>query len=234
MSSADLSQCAAVDRVASRGRGKNLRRMLAARRSLFCVILSEPSLCHSERSKESRFFLNVGPLNPNHGACEHFYVVKSGILRCALNDTKVKSRRRKPSTPTTKRLLARAFPIIEHDPSPTAIIEPHRVYKRIDIPKHCVLCFFQDVIDDLVLNGGAREIDHDMSEVGRHPMYEVEIDGKRLAVVHPRVGAAIAAAMFDRLIARGARKFIACGGAGVLDSKIAVGHLIVPNSAVRD
>ena len=26
------------------------------------------------------------------------------------------------------------------------------------------------------------------------------------------------------MIARGARKFIACGGAGVLDSKIAVGH----------
>ena len=136
----------------------------------------------------------------------------------------MKSRRRKSSARTTKRLIARSFPIIEYDPSPTAIIEPRRVYKRIDIPKHCVLCFFQDVIDDLVLNGGAREIDHDFSEVGRHPMYEVEIDGKRLAVVHPRVGAAIAAAMFDRLIARGARKFIACGGAGVLDSKIAVGE----------
>src|SRR6202021_751093 len=104
--------------------------------------------------------------------------------------------------------------------------------KRIGIPKHCVLFFFQDVIDDLVLNGGAREIDHDFSEVGRHPMYEVEIDGKRLAVVHPRGGAAVTAAMFDLLIARGPRKFIACGGAGVLDSKLAVGHLIVPNSAV--
>ena len=135
---------------------------------------------------------------------------------------------------TLKRLPRRPFPILEFDPSPTAIIEPRRVYKRIDIPKHCVLCFFQDVIDDLVLNGGAREIDHDISEVGRLPMYEVEIDGQRLAVVHPRVGAAIAAAMLDRMIARGVRKVIACGGAGVLDSKIAVGHVIVPNSAVRD
>ena len=133
-----------------------------------------------------------------------------------------------------KRLPARPFPILEHDPSPTAIIEPRRIYKRIDIPRHCVLCFFQDVIDDLVLNGCAREIDHDSSEVGRHPVYEVEIGGKRLAVVHPRVGAAMAAAMLDRTIARGARKFIACGGAGVLDSKIAVGHIVVPNSAVRD
>ncbi len=146
----------------------------------------------------------------------------------------MKSRRRKSSASTTKRLTTRPFPIIEYDPCPTAIIEPRSVYKRIDIPKHCVLCFFQDVIDDLILNGGAREIDHAESEVGRHPVYEVEIDGKRLAVVHPRIGGAMAAAMLDRLIARGARKFIACGGAGVLDSKIAVGHIVVPSAAIRD
>src|SRR5271167_5068406 len=145
---------------------------------------------------------------------------------------KTKSQRRK--SPTPKLLPHRAFPIIEHDPSPTAIIEPRRVYKSIDMPKHCVLCFFQDVIDDLVLNGGAREIDHAISEVGRHPLYELEFGHRRLAVVHPRTGAAMAAAMLDRVIARGARKFIACGGAGVLDSKIAVGQIVVPNSAIRD
>jgi uridine phosphorylase len=139
---------------------------------------------------------------------------------------------RRPKSP--KRLPTRPFPIIEYDPSPTAIIEPRRVYKRIDIPKHCVLCFFQDVINDLVLDGGAREIDHDMSEIGRHPVYELEFNGQRLAVIHPRIGAAMGAAMLDRTIARGARKFIACGGAGVLDSKIAVGDIIVPSSAIRD
>ena len=53
-------------------------------------------------------------------------------------------------------------------------------------------------------------------------------------MLHPRVGAPVSAAMLELTIALGARKFIACGGAGVLDSKIAVGHIIVPNSAVRD
>ncbi len=67
----------------------------------------------------------------------------------------MKSRRPKPRTP--KRLPARDFPIIEYDPSPTAIIEPSRVYKRIDVPKHCVLCFFQDVIDELVRTGRPRD-----------------------------------------------------------------------------
>jgi uridine phosphorylase len=65
-------------------------------------------------------------------------------------------------------------------------------------------------------------------------VYELEFNGQRLAVIHPRIGAAMGAAMLDRTIARGARKFIACGGAGVLDSKIAVGDIIVPSSAIRD
>jgi uridine phosphorylase len=146
----------------------------------------------------------------------------------------MKSRRRKSSARRVKPLPSHDFPILEHDSSTPAIIEPRRVYEKIDLPKHCVLCFFQDVIDDLVLNGGAREVDRAVSEVGHHLTYEIDFNGQRLAVVHPRVGAAMAAAMLDRTIARGARKFIACGGAGVLDSKIAGGHSVVPNSAIRD
>src|ERR1700689_1788149 len=113
----------------------------------------------------------------------------------------MKSRSRKSPARTAKCLAASPFPILEYDPSHSAIIEPRRVYKSIDMPKHCVLCFFQDVIDDLVLNGGAREIDHDMSEIGRHPVYELEFNGQRLAVIHPRIGAAMGAAMLDRTIA---------------------------------
>ena len=146
----------------------------------------------------------------------------------------MKPRRRRSTARTLKRLVARPFPIIEYDPSPTAIIEPRRIYKPIDVPKHCVLCFFQDVIDDLKLNGGAREIHTEIWETGKHPVYELEFNGRRLAVLHPRVGAPIAAAMLELMIALGSRKFIACGGAGVLDSKIAVGHIVVPSSAIRD
>jgi len=40
--------------------------------------------------------------------------------------------------------------------------------------------------------------------------------------------------MFEEVIALGARKFIACGGAGVLDKEVAVGHIIIPNCAIRD
>ena len=45
---------------------------------------------------------------------------------------------------------------------------------------------------------------------------------------------ALAAAFLEELIARGCRTFIACGGAGVLVPDVALGHVIVPTSAIRD
>jgi uridine phosphorylase len=48
------------------------------------------------------------------------------------------------------------------------------------------------------------------------------------------VGAPLAAGFLDELIALGCDRFIACGGAGVLDGATPVGQVIVPVSAVRD
>ena len=125
-------------------------------------------------------------------------------------------------------------PILEFDPSPTAVIEPNEVVDPVDIPPHVVLCFFQDVIQDVVERHGARQIDLLISEIGQNPVYELELEGSRLALVHPGVGAPLAAAFLEELIARGCRAFVACGGAGVLVPDVALGHVIVPTSAVRD
>jgi uridine phosphorylase len=38
----------------------------------------------------------------------------------------------------------------------------------------------------------------------------------------------------EEVIALGCRNFIACGGAGVLNRELAMGHLVVPTAAVRD
>jgi uridine phosphorylase len=65
-------------------------------------------------------------------------------------------------------------------------------------------------------------------------LYEIEYGGRRLAFFHPGVGAPIACGLLEEVIAFGCRKFIVCGGAGVLDKEIAVGHLVVVTSAVRD
>src|SRR5258707_14925754 len=122
-------------------------------------------------------------------------------------------------------MIEHDYPILEFDSTPQAILEPQRIIKPIDVPEHAVMCFFQDVITQLSQQHKARVIKHLRSEVGTHPVYELEVEGKRLAVFHPGVGAPLAAAMLEEVIALGCKKFIACGGAGVLYIKLVVGDL---------
>ncbi|UCH57897.1 MAG: nucleoside phosphorylase [Candidatus Bathyarchaeota archaeon] len=128
----------------------------------------------------------------------------------------------------------REYPILEYDSTREAIIEPRKVVNPIDIAERCVICFYQDVIDDAVKERGAKQVATLRSEIGRHPIYEINFEGDRLAFFHPGVGAPLAAGLLEEVIALGCRKFIACGSAGVLRSDIAVGHIVIPHSAIRD
>ncbi|HYH02914.1 MAG TPA: purine-nucleoside phosphorylase, partial [Bacillota bacterium] len=128
----------------------------------------------------------------------------------------------------------RDFPILEYDNTLKAVIEPTENHKPIDIPEHCVVCFFQEVIDKLVDDEQAVAIYRIKSELGLRQVYRVTENGQSFALFHPGVGAPLAAALLEEVIAIGASKFIACGGAGVLDKRICVGHVLVPQLAVRD
>ncbi len=131
-------------------------------------------------------------------------------------------------------MLQGEYPVLEFDPSPTALIEPSRVLRPRDVPPHCVLCFFSEALERVISETGAKKIFGIKWEDGDHPLYEIEWKGRRLAFMHPGVGAAVAAARLEELIALGCNQFIACGGAGVLDRNLAVGHLLIPGTAVRD
>ena len=126
------------------------------------------------------------------------------------------------------------FPILEYDDSEQAIIEPSRIIQKIVMPEHVVLYFFNDVIERLRDEGKLRLIHSLKSERGLHPIYEMESADKQVVVLHPGIGAPLAAGMMEEVIALGGRKFIACGRAGVLDKSITVGHINVPVSAVMD
>ncbi len=125
-------------------------------------------------------------------------------------------------------------PILEFDPAPTAVIEPGEVIDPIDVPRRVVLCFFNDVIEKVVRDHDGRQIDVLVSEIGQNPVWELTFGGERLALVHPGVGAPLAAGFMEELIARGCSAFVVCGGAGVLVPDVTLGHVIVPTAAVRD
>ncbi|MCU0499328.1 MAG: nucleoside phosphorylase [Anaerolineae bacterium] len=125
------------------------------------------------------------------------------------------------------------YPILEFDPNPDAVIAASLNYQPLEtMPERCVLCFFKKAIDNILPQ--ATLITHIRSEIGPNPVYRLAVNGTSIAVVHPGVGASLGGTFLEELIALGARKFIACGGAGVLNREIAMGHLIVPTSAIRD
>jgi uridine phosphorylase len=126
------------------------------------------------------------------------------------------------------------YPILEFDPDPAAFIDPQKLIQPIDIARRCVLCFFQDVLQEMVANGRLQPIHQLGSEIGHNPVYEMTVQGERIAVMHPGVGAPLAGGFLEELIALGCRDFIACGGCGVLDREIGLGHVVVPATAVRD
>ncbi len=127
------------------------------------------------------------------------------------------------------------YPILEFDPAREPLIDPQRLIRPLEgMPSRVVLCFFQEVITTVCGGGRATAIHHLRSELGRNPIYALDVDGQPVAIVHPGVGAPLAAGYLEELIALGGRQFIACGGAGVIIPEVAVGHLVVPTHAVRD
>jgi uridine phosphorylase len=126
------------------------------------------------------------------------------------------------------------YPILEFDPSPESFIEPSKVIRARDLPEHCVITFFGEVMEKVIPEHNAKVVVENRWEDGLHHIYEISYQNRRLAFFHPGVGAPIAAGLLEESIAFGCRKFIACGGCGVLEQDIAVGHLIVVSSAVRE
>jgi uridine phosphorylase len=131
-------------------------------------------------------------------------------------------------------------PILEFDPTREAIIEATRVpyiaareADRRAMPPRVVLCYFQDVIEQVVREHDARPLARLRSEIGPNDIYLLEREVP-IALAHPGVGAPLAAGFLEELIALGGRVFVAVGSAGALVPELTLGHVIVPTAAIRD
>ena len=125
-------------------------------------------------------------------------------------------------------------PILEHDSAREAIINPESRLGDMKLPERCVICFFPEVFRNLERTGQAHVVHTISDDSGDNKIYTIELRSEKIAAMHPGVGAPLAVARLEQLIALGCRQIIACGGAGVLDSSIDVGAILIPTSAVRD
>lgn len=134
----------------------------------------------------------------------------------------------------SKAIDKKEFPILEFDETRAAIIEATNFIQPKEEFEYCVITFFRDVIEKMKTEGLLKEVACLHCETIELPIYETDYKGKRIHITLGYLGAAGSAGFLEELIAYGFQKFIVCGGAGVLKKDIAVGHLIVPISAVRD
>jgi uridine phosphorylase len=127
------------------------------------------------------------------------------------------------------------LPLLEDDRGEPGVIEAHMMHPgEHDVAPVAVLCFFNDVLERLAATGRLREVYRLRSEIGHNPVYELAGDAGPVTVVHPGVGAPLAAGFVEEVAALGVRTFVACGGAGALVEDLALGHVMVVTSALRD
>jgi uridine phosphorylase len=134
---------------------------------------------------------------------------------------------------------AAAYPILEHDPDPRALIEPsHHLCapgaRRPDLPRRALACFFGDVVRELASERRLPVLGSLAAEHGEHPVYELVHRGERLCLFQPGVGAPLAAFLLEEVVDYGVRAVVACGAAGALVEGLDLGHPVVVGRAIRE
>lgn len=61
-------------------------------------------------------------------------------------------------------MLKKDFPILEFDPALKAKIEPSDVIKKKNVPEHCVITFFSDVIKRMLNEGRLKKLQNSIQQ----------------------------------------------------------------------
>ncbi|MDE7158595.1 MAG: nucleoside phosphorylase [Clostridiales bacterium] len=130
-------------------------------------------------------------------------------------------------------MKAKEIPLLEFDESEGKARPDHYVSTPKNLPERCVLGFSKSSVNAIAEKYGAPVVCEMPSCTVNLPIYEVNLDGVKIALMCGFIGAANAANQIHELYAAGVRKIVACGSAGTLTPQ-PLGALIIPDSAVRD
>ena len=81
------------------------------------------------------------------------------------------------------------LPLHEDDLDEPGLIDALRMHRRGQVAPVAVLCFFNELLNELANEGVLTPVYHLRSEIGHNPVYEMDVPGGSVAVVHPGVGA---------------------------------------------
>lgn len=117
----------------------------------------------------------------------------------------------------------------------SAILEPWMTIKKLDnFPEIGVATFSGKLMESLKEWDNTEQIGEITTANGASPIYKIIYEGQPVAAFKALVGAPACVAAFEEVMAMGLNKLILFGSCGVLNHKIADGHIVIPTSAVRD
>jgi len=102
-----------------------------------------------------------------------------------------------------------------------------------DFPETVIVTFSDKTRDVVLSDYDAEEIGF-MVDGGKLPIYRFRYRDKWIGFYRTGMGAPLAVALMEEVIAKGAMNFIFFGSCGVLDERLTEGHIIVPTEAYRD
>ena len=126
-------------------------------------------------------------------------------------------------------------PILEFDDNPTAIIEPSMWHNRIDgLPAAAVMTWMTDAHKRLISENPSRVVHRFTAESADVDIHQVDLAEGSVVAAISHVGAPVAGALYETLIAIGCSTLIAVGSSGGLVAEHPPGMVVVPDAAIRD
>lgn len=126
------------------------------------------------------------------------------------------------------------IPLLEFDENKTAKMSPADFpVTPKNLPSRCVVAFSHTSVEEIAKKYNAEIISYFGSCTCVLPIYAIDFEGERIALVAGFLGSAGAAGQIEELISGGVEKIVACGAAGCLTPQ-PLGALVIPDRAVRD
>lgn len=122
------------------------------------------------------------------------------------------------------------FPLLEYDPNPRAVLEPAHDAPGLRLPESLAFPFVGDCVGEYARARDLPVLDEFVTITKRIPVYKVS---EGLCLCEAPMGAPMAAACLDRLIACGVKRVVAAGSCGALID-LPENAIILPRRALRD
>lgn len=121
------------------------------------------------------------------------------------------------------------IPLGKHDNNPVAVLNAKRT---VNLPKVAVVTHFEKAFQEFITKNNCNKIDTIYLETTETDIYVVEIEGSKIALVKPLIGAPMTTNTIEHLVTNGVEAIVACDDL-YSNSSDDVGKVIVPNSVIR-